>query len=91
MRNWDYRFAWVRDASFTAQALFHLGHIREAQEFIAWIESIIRREKSPAEFQIMYGLHGQTELKERNINGLSGYRNSAPVRTGNAAFKQKQL
>ncbi len=90
VRNWDYRFAWIRDASFTAQALFHLGHVKEAAQFVSWIESVIGKNKSPADIRIMYGLHGQTRLEERNINVLSGYRNSAPVRVGNAAHDQRQ-
>ena len=91
VRNWDYRFAWIRDASFTSQALFHLGHVQEAKEFIAWIERIIKQDNDPADFLVMYGLINQSTLKERNLNNLSGYKNSAPVRIGNAAFKQKQF
>ena len=87
VRNWDYRFAWIRDASFTSQALFHLGHVEEAKKFIEWIENIIKQDKDPSRIQIMYGLHGQTKLKESSLNNLSGYRFSAPVRTGNAASK----
>ncbi len=90
VRNWDYRFAWIRDASFTSQALFHLGHVKEVREFMSWIESIIRK-KGPSDLRIMYGLHGQTELKEKILNNLSGYKNSAPVRIGNAAYRQRQL
>lgn len=89
-RNWDYRFAWIRDASFTAQALFHLGHTAEARSFIRWIKAIMDQEKSPAEFQIMYGMHGETDLHERVLENLSGYENSGPVRIGNAASNQRQ-
>ena len=91
VRNWDYRFAWIRDASFTAQALFHLGHVQEGKDFIRWIESVIKQDKDPARFLIMYGLHGQTNLTEKKMKHLSGYKGSAPVRIGNDAYRQKQL
>ncbi len=91
VRNWDYRYAWVRDASFTVQALFHLGHLKESLDFRRWMEGIVRQDKHPSELQIMYGLHGEADLEERVLENLSGYKNSRPVRIGNGAAKQKQL
>lgn len=91
VRNWDYRFNWIRDASFTVQALYNLGHIKEAKRFLNWIMSICRDSTHPSEIQIMYGMHGELDLEEQEINYLSGYRNSRPVRIGNGAAKQKQL
>ncbi len=90
VRNWDYRYAWIRDASFTVQALFHLGHVGEAKEFTAWVEDILDQEGGPENFRIMYGLHGETDLRESTIDVLRGYENSAPVRVGNAASTQSQ-
>jgi GH15 family glucan-1,4-alpha-glucosidase len=92
MRNWDYRFTWIRDASLTAQALVSLGHKAEAMEFLQWIERAsearCEHEWNP---QIMYGLHGETDLQEKELSHLEGYRGSRPVRLGNAAEKQFQL
>lgn len=91
VRNWDYRYAWIRDASFTVQALFHLGHIKESKDFRHWIWEIIEKYKDPSQIQIMYGLRGRSDLTEQILDNLSGYKNSSPVRIGNAAAKQKQL
>lgn len=89
-RNWDYRFNWIRDAAFTIQALSSLGHKKEARKHIEWYKAICE-EIEPAEIQIMYGLHGETDLREQELLHLSGYRNSRPVRIGNAAASQRQL
>ncbi|GIW46180.1 MAG: glycosyl hydrolase [Deltaproteobacteria bacterium] len=89
-RNWDYRFSWVRDASFTVQALYNLGHVKEAKDYLKWFIDICRH-KSPSKIQVMYGLHGELSLEEEELEHLSGYQNSYPVRIGNAAVKQKQL
>lgn len=95
VRNWDYRYSWIRDASFTAQALVALGHEAEAVDFINWAErvSMAKQEEQEAAFslQIMYGLHGETELPEVELDHLEGYRGSRPVRIGNAAAEQRQL
>ena len=91
VRNWDYRFNWIRDAAFTVQGLYNLGHVKEAKKHLKWFMSICRQSKEPSEIQIMYGMHGETELKEQDLGHLSGYRNSRPVRIGNGAAKQKQL
>jgi len=90
VRNWDYRYTWIRDASFTTQALFHLGHVEEARGFQSWIERIIQHD-DPSKMQIMYGLHGEKDLTESTLDNLSGYRGSSPVRIGNGAARQKQL
>lgn len=91
VRNWDYRYAWVRDASFTAQALFHLGHTKESADFRKWIWHIIDRYENPSEIKIMYGLHGEMDIEEHILENLSGYKDSSPVRIGNDAVNQRQL
>lgn len=91
VRNWDYRYSWIRDSSFTAQALFDLGHKDEALEYFHWFHRICESKKNPSEIQIMYGLHGDMDLTEEVLSHLSGYKNSRPVRIGNGAAKQKQL
>jgi alpha,alpha-trehalase len=91
VRNWDYRYAWVRDASFTVQALHNLGHVKEAHDFFRWIRSIARRANDPSKLHIMYGLDGDTALTEQTLDHLSGYRDSRPVRIGNGAHLQRQL
>jgi GH15 family glucan-1,4-alpha-glucosidase len=91
LRNWDYRFNWVRDSAFTAQALQSIGHKEEAENNLKWFLDICRGAHEPRDIQIMYGLHGEAELEEHELSHLSGYRDSRPVRIGNAASKQKQL
>jgi GH15 family glucan-1,4-alpha-glucosidase len=92
VRNWDYRFTWIRDAAFTAQALFALGHRAEAADFLTWSHRVSSVKGDRAfGLQIMYGLHGETELPEIELAHLEGYRGSRPVRIGNGAAKQKQL
>ncbi len=90
-RNWDYRFAWLRDASFTVQALHNLGHRKEAAAFLDWFQQAISPHAGPSEIQIMYGLHGETALEEVELTHLEGYRGSRPVRIGNKASEQRQL
>lgn len=91
VRNWDYRYAWIRDASFTAQALFHLGHVKESIEFRKWIWDIIDRYDDPSDIKIMYGLHSEMDIQEHMLENLCGYKDSSPVRVGNGAVNQKQL
>lgn len=91
VRNWDYRFAWIRDASFTVQALFHLDHLEEAQNFRKWIWSIIGKYKDPSQIQIMYDLQDENNIQEEILDNLAGYKNSSPVRIGNGAVNQRQL
>ena len=88
-RNWDYRYTWLRDASFTLKALFALGHVSEADSFIRWLHDIYRNNGS-RNLQIMYSIHGQQALEEKSLTHLAGYRNSRPVRIGNGAGGQNQ-
>jgi GH15 family glucan-1,4-alpha-glucosidase len=90
-RNWDYRYSWVRDASLTDQALFHLGHVDEAQNFRKWLMRIAEKAGEPSEIKTMYPLHEGEGLEEKVLDHLSGYEGSRPVRIGNAASQQKQL
>jgi GH15 family glucan-1,4-alpha-glucosidase len=91
VRNWDYRYSWIRDASFTNQALFHLGHVTEASDFRNWLIRVAEEAGTPSRIMTMYPLHGKKDLEEREIDHLAGYEGSQPVRIGNAAAKQKQL
>jgi GH15 family glucan-1,4-alpha-glucosidase len=89
VRNWDYRFCWLRDATLTLYALLSSGYRREAR---AWREWLLRAAAGhPAEMQIMYGLAGERRLTEYEIDWLPGYAGSRPVRVGNAAHAQFQL
>ncbi len=90
-RNWDYRYNWIRDASFTVQALYNIGHYDEARKHLRWFVDICRKNTDPSKIQIMYGMHGETDLTEVEMNHLEGYKKSRPVRVGNGAAKQKQL
>jgi GH15 family glucan-1,4-alpha-glucosidase len=90
VRNWDYRYTWVRDTSFTLQALFNLGHLSEMEGYFNWIRRLLS-EHGAERLQIMYGLHGEEDLPEIELEHLEGYKGSRPVRTGNAAAGQKQL
>jgi GH15 family glucan-1,4-alpha-glucosidase len=88
-RNWDYRYCWLRDATFTLQALLGTGFIAEAK---AWREWLLRAAAGdPADLQIMYAIDGTRRLTEYTLNWLSGYEDSSPVRIGNAASGQFQL
>ena len=88
-RNWDYRFVWLRDATFTLQALMLAGHEDEA---LAWRDWLLRAVAGdPEDLQIMYGVGGERRLPELELNWLIGYESSRPVRTGNAAHQQLQI
>ena len=89
VRNWDYRFCWVRDATLTLQALMHAGYMDEARAWRDWLLRAIAG--SPSEMQIMYGPAGERRLTELELPWLPGYEGSAPVRIGNAASDQFQL
>ncbi len=92
VRNWDYRYTWIRDASFTCYALLNLGFKTEAGRFMEWIEARCRElDPKVGGLQVMYGIDGRHDLTELNLDHLSGYRNSKPVRIGNGAFEQLQL
>lgn len=89
VRNWDYRFCWVRDATFTLYALMGCGYTEEA---LAWRQWLLRAVAgTPSQMNIMYGLAGERRLTELELPWLPGYEGSAPVRIGNAAHKQFQL
>ncbi len=88
-RNWDYRFTWVRDASFTLTALMVLGYYGEASDFLHFFRRTCPNLETS--FQILYGIDGEHEQTETELKHLKGYRNSHPVRVGNAAAKQQQL
>jgi GH15 family glucan-1,4-alpha-glucosidase len=89
VRNWDYRYCWLRDATFTLQAFMHLGYFEEAR---AWRDWVIRAVAgSPEQVQIVYGVGGERWLPELVVPWLPGYENSSPVRIGNAAFQQLQI
>ena len=90
VRNWDYRFNWVRDAGFTVQALMNLGHVEEAVDYFEWFVNLCQTD-DPEKIQPLYGLHGETNLAERELDHFIGYRNSRPVRIGNGAVDQTQL
>jgi alpha,alpha-trehalase len=91
-RNWDYRYTWIRDATFTLWSLHTLGLDYEATDFMGWLADIYRenvRESEPG-LQIMYGVRGQKDLTETTLDQLGGYEGARPVRIGNAAYKQRQ-
>ncbi len=91
-RNWDYRYTWVRDAAFTVFVLIRLGFTEEATAFIAWLaERIHEQDGAQGPLNTMYSIDGSSELTEYTLDNLAGYRNSRPVRVGNAASNQLQL
>ncbi len=90
-RNWDYRYTWVRDASFTLYALIRLGMTAETKAFIDWLIQRVGDAPEPGQLQTIYGIDGRTALPEHTLDHLEGYRGSRPVRIGNAAYKQLQL
>ncbi len=90
-RNWDYRYTWIRDASFTIYGLMRLGYTDEAAAFNGWVEQRCHELNPDGSLQIMYGLDGRHELPETDLTHLAGYRGSRPVRIGNAAWNQLQL
>jgi GH15 family glucan-1,4-alpha-glucosidase len=89
VRNWDYRFCWLRDATFTLYSLMMAGYVDEAKAWREWLLNAVAG--NPAGLQIMYGLAGERRLTELELDWLPGYENSRPVRIGNAAYKQRQL
>ncbi len=91
-RNWDYRYAWLRDSAFTAFAFQRLGFYAEAQAFAGWLEERCREtDPGDPQLQIVYSLDGGRDLSERELDHLEGYRGSRPVRIGNGAYDQLQL
>ena len=88
-RNWDYRYTWLRDATFTLYALNVLGFTEEARAFTHWLQGLSYA--NGEDLQIMYGIRGERDLAEHELRHLSGYGDSSPVRVGNGAAQQKQL
>jgi len=92
VRNWDYRYTWIRDAAFTLYGLLRIGFTREAAAFMDWLTA---REPQPSDapgpLQIVYGIDGRTNLKEETLDHLDGYKGSRPVRIGNGAYTHLQL
>ena len=89
VRNWDYRYCWLRDATFTLLAFMHLGYYEEA---VAWRDWLLRAVAgSPEQVQILYGVGGERWLPELIVPWLPGYEKSSPVRVGNAAYQQLQI
>jgi len=92
VRNWDYRYTWIRDAAFTIYALLRLGYKEEAAKFMQWIEKRATEEDADTgPVQVMYGVDGHSDLTETTLDHLEGFMQSSPVRVGNAASKQLQL
>lgn len=92
VRNWDYRFTWLRDSSLIFKAFFRLGYTDEAEEYMQWLLGKLRQsvQDEPGGLQIVYGLRDEVSLEEKILPHLKGYRESQPVRIGNDAYKQRQ-
>ena len=88
VRNWDYRFCWIRDASMVIKVMSQLGHKNIAKRYLKFIINLMPDKDE--KLQIMYGISGEKKLTEETLDHLSGYKNSSPVRIGNAAYEQKQ-
>jgi alpha,alpha-trehalase len=86
-RNWDYRYCWIRDSTFSLWALHTLGFDQEARDFMQFVLGVCRRDPT---LQIMYGIGGEKELTESTLDHLGGYGGASPVRVGNGAFDQHQ-
>jgi len=92
VRNWDYRYTWIRDASFTLYGLLRIGFTDEASAFMDWLKARLQElHPSGSPLQIMYSIHGDHSLTEQTLDHLEGYRKSSPVRIGNGAYNQLQL
>jgi GH15 family glucan-1,4-alpha-glucosidase len=90
MRNWDYRYAWLRDTCFALYSFHVIGHYEEADHFMQFVKRVCRYKNQP-HLQIMYGIDGRRELAEEELPHLDGYRSTGPVRVGNDAAAQLQL
>ncbi|MCE5288550.1 MAG: trehalose-phosphatase [Nocardiaceae bacterium] len=91
VRNWDYRYCWLRDAALTASALVSLGSLGEAERYLEWVHRVLTRLRSPERLHPLYTIHGGALPPEAVIDSLPGYAGSRPVRVGNAANNQVQL
>jgi GH15 family glucan-1,4-alpha-glucosidase len=89
--NWDYRYSWIRDSSFTMYTFLQLGYNDEAERFIEWIQKRVQEIDQAEELKLMYRIDGSVDLEEEELGHLEGYLGSRPVRIGNAAFRQFQL
>jgi GH15 family glucan-1,4-alpha-glucosidase len=87
-RNWDYRYSWIRDSTFMLWALYTLGFDEEANDFFYFVADVVEAEES--QLQIMYGIRGEKQLLEQELDHLSGYEHARPVRIGNGAYNQNQ-
>ena len=90
-RNWDYRYTWIRDASFTVYALLRLGYAKEASAFMNWVDKLCEDIKGRKQLGIMYSIDGTRQLEEKILKNFEGYKKSSPVRIGNDAYGQLQL
>lgn len=88
VRNWDYRFCWLRDGSMSIETLINSGHKNAAERFLSFLNTVLISKSD--KFQIMYGIRGERILTETELTHLSGYKNSRPVRIGNDAYRQMQ-
>ena len=88
VRNWDYRFCWIRDASMVIKVVSELGHKNSAKRFLRFVIDLMPDKDE--KLQIMYGINKEKKLTEKTLDHLEGYKGSSPVRIGNAAYKQKQ-
>lgn len=91
VRNWDYRYNWIRDAGFTLYGLLRIGLTDEAVRFMGWLEKRCADMDPDCALQTVYGIDGREDLKEETLRHLEGYKGSGPVRIGNAAYGQMQL
>ena len=91
VRNWDYRYTWIRDAAFTLYGLMRVGMTDESAQFMQWLEARTREMTPEGALQVVYGLDGRHELTETELTHLDGYKESRPVRIGNGAASQLQL
>ncbi|MCI4345284.1 MAG: glycoside hydrolase family 15 protein [Thermoplasmata archaeon] len=90
-RNWDYRYVWVRDAAFAAQAFIALGHLEEARQYFRWLLSAMPRKGARVPLRTLYDLSGEAPPHEERLDHWDGYAGSKPIRIGNAAASQLQL
>ncbi|HEX7079248.1 MAG TPA: glycoside hydrolase family 15 protein [Candidatus Eisenbacteria bacterium] len=90
-RNWDYRYTWIRDASFTLRGLIRVGFLDEARRFMEWLVARVRETPAGEGLQVLYSIDGTPGPAERTLDHLSGYRDSRPVRVGNDAVRQVQM
>jgi GH15 family glucan-1,4-alpha-glucosidase len=87
-RNWDYRYSWIRDSTFMLWALYTLGFDDEANDFFYFVADVVEAEEG--QLQVMYGVGGESKLREQELEHLSGYEQARPVRIGNGAYNQRQ-